>query len=96
MNPTTLVGRVLEFGALRAIGRMSFSIYVWQMMFLVPERHLAAVQDFPLNVIVPLAIATVSFRWLETPAIKLGHRLAKTQWQLAPALNATAAVAAPL
>ena len=88
VNPTTLLGRFLELGALKMIGRMSFSIYVWQMMFLVPERSLGIVQDFPLNLVMPFALAYVSFRWLETPAIKLGHRLATKQGRLAPVMAA--------
>ena len=40
------------------------------MMFLVPGiRTMGAVQGFPLNLILPLILAYISFRWIELPMI---------------------------
>jgi peptidoglycan/LPS O-acetylase OafA/YrhL len=77
LKPQSLLGRILETAPLKWIGRLSYSLYIWQMMFLVEgDRPLGLVQAFPLNLILPFVCASLSFYFLEKPMIHLGHKLA--------------------
>jgi len=77
-----LPGRVLETFAFRWLGRLSYSLYLWQQLFLVWSEDrvagLGLLQTFPLNLLAVFACATVSMLLIETPLIAAGHRLAKT------------------
>lgn len=79
--PRQILGRVLEWSWLRWIGRLSYGLYIWQQLFLVPdpERNLSFgfLQDWPLNLVAVLVCAVLSYYLLERPLIKLGHRLAR-------------------
>jgi peptidoglycan/LPS O-acetylase OafA/YrhL len=70
-------GKFLELRFLRWIGRLSYSLYIWQMLFL-PEgaRPLGRLQSFPLALIIPLLCAVASYYWVEKPLIRIGHKLA--------------------
>jgi peptidoglycan/LPS O-acetylase OafA/YrhL len=76
LNPYGLVGRLLEFSPLKWLGRISYSLYIWQMLFLVPEsRPLGLIQAFPLSLICPFVCAALSYYLVERPMIAFGHRL---------------------
>jgi peptidoglycan/LPS O-acetylase OafA/YrhL len=65
--------------ALIALGTISYSLYVWQQLFLQHPpgiRPLGALSTFPFNLIFALSAAIGSFYLLERPLIKLGHKLA--------------------
>jgi peptidoglycan/LPS O-acetylase OafA/YrhL len=74
-------GRFLESRALRWIGRLSYSIYLWQQLFIVDHSsvsaQLQALQWFPANLVATMAFATLSYFALELPMMRLGHRLAR-------------------
>jgi peptidoglycan/LPS O-acetylase OafA/YrhL len=76
--PTRFAGRVLETPILRGVGRLSYSLYLWQQLFLT-DRHLfsqqSILQIFPLNVTLTFVFAYLSFRFIECPCIALGGRL---------------------
>lgn len=76
--PQTWVGRVLELGWMRWIGRLSYSLYLWQQLFLVPGAKYpwSTLQKFPLNYALLVGVAALSYRFVERPTIRLGHRLA--------------------
>lgn len=79
LNPDTPMGRFLETAPLRWIGRISYSLYLWQQVFLVPiaERgQLGVTQWLPLSIACTFAIAAASYYVIERPMIRLGHRLA--------------------
>ncbi len=79
LNPDTPIGRLLEAAPLRWIGRISYSLYLWQEVFLVPtgERgQLGLTQSLPFNIACTFAVAAASYYLIERPMIKLGHRLA--------------------
>lgn len=68
LNPTTLVARILEWKHLKIVGTISYSLYIWQEIFLQPNWiQLGAC-------LLPLA-ALVSYILIERPFIKIGHRL---------------------
>jgi peptidoglycan/LPS O-acetylase OafA/YrhL len=82
-QPNSILGRILEWKALRWIGTLSYSLYLWQMLFLPmtpmkasgPFREL---QQWPWNILAILACAIASRYLLEIPMTRLGHRLAET------------------
>ncbi len=81
MAPKSLVSVFLEWKPLRWIGRISYSIYLWQQLFMVPNRaitnHLGPLENWPWNLAAVLACATASYYLVERPFMALGHRLAK-------------------
>ena len=80
LNPRQALGRLLEWGPLRAVGRISYSLYLWQQLFLVPNKMmsrppLGAWQLWPGNLLAVFACATLSYVAVERPMIRLGHLL---------------------
>ncbi len=69
---------VLESAPMKWIGRLSYSLYLWQQLFTVRQAgsSMAIVQQFPLNIIMIFLCAWISYRFVERPFIRLGHRLA--------------------
>jgi peptidoglycan/LPS O-acetylase OafA/YrhL len=39
LNPQNPMGRILEWAPLRYIGRISYSLYLWQQLFFVHHSH---------------------------------------------------------
>jgi len=81
LHPGSAAGRLLEWSPLRRLGRLSYSVYLWQQLFLLPAKELAesplgALQHWPLNVVSIFACATLSYVLIERPMVRLGHRLA--------------------
>jgi peptidoglycan/LPS O-acetylase OafA/YrhL len=81
VQPASLLGRVLELEPIRWIGTLSYSLYLWQELFL-PELHSVAapgafhnLQRWPWNVVAILLCATMSRYLIEIPMTRLGHRL---------------------
>ena len=78
LRPETLFGRVLELRWMRWVGRLSYSLYLWQQLLLLPgaKSPWGRLQHFPLNLVLLIAIAALSYEFIERPLIRLGHRLA--------------------
>jgi len=81
LQSSSFKSRVLESAPFRYVGRLSYSLYLWQQLFLVwnDERvvGLALVQTFPVNLLALYICASLSLRFIETPMIALGHRWAR-------------------
>jgi peptidoglycan/LPS O-acetylase OafA/YrhL len=81
LRPKTWMGQFLETGPMEWIGRMSYSLYLWQQMFLaaghVDRLPFGRWQQIPLNIAIIFGLATASYYFVEKPLIKVGHRLAK-------------------
>lgn len=78
LNSKSAMGRLLEHAVLKWLGAISYSLYLWQTLFLPQTgRPLGVLQEFPFALIVPLLCATLSFHLVETPMIKIGHRLTR-------------------
>jgi peptidoglycan/LPS O-acetylase OafA/YrhL len=83
LNPQSWPSRLLESAPLRYIGRISYSLYLWQQIFLIAHfgantARLGPLQIFPWNWTATLSCALLSFYLVEQPLIRLGHRLAPT------------------
>ncbi len=80
LNPTMLFSRILELSPIRWIGRISYSLYIWQQLFLVRSKiprplPFGPVQEFPLNIVAVFVCASASYYLLERPLVALGHSL---------------------
>jgi peptidoglycan/LPS O-acetylase OafA/YrhL len=75
-----LTGRLLESAVFRWLGRLSYSLYLWQQLFLVWNENrvpgLSLLQIFPYNLLAVFTCATLSMLLIENPLIAIGHRLA--------------------
>ena len=80
MHPESWTTRFLELAPVRFVGRISFSLYLWQELFLDPFVHPAA-HSFRSHGVLCLcasfACAIASYYLIETPMIRRGHRIAK-------------------
>ena len=82
-NAESLPGRVLNAPVITHVGVLSYSMYLWQTLFL---HHLNAsvfagagwLGRFPLNWIAILVTAEVSYRVIEQPALGLRNRLLRS------------------
>ena len=104
LNPQSFAGRTLEAPILKGIGRLSYSLYLWQQLFFLEGTRfpLSLLQRYPLNILALFAAAAASYHLIERPIIRLGHRLAPPptagRADLAPELpyRGTPAVTSPL
>ena len=75
-RPSLFFGRILNARPLVAVGALSYSLYLWQELFLIQFRPPHSVlQTFPANVAMALACAAVSYRFVERPFLRLKARV---------------------
>jgi len=68
----TLIGRFLCVRPVVFLGKLSYSLYLWQQLFLGPiEGRLAPVRTFPINIALAFLFA---FYVVERPALRLKDR----------------------
>jgi peptidoglycan/LPS O-acetylase OafA/YrhL len=78
LHPQDWIGKLLEYRIMRWLGRMSYSIYIWQMLFFVQGvRDMPILQSFPIAIVATMVCAYVSYQWIEKPMIALGHKISK-------------------
>lgn len=75
--PDSLAGRLLELAPVRFIGRLSYSLYLWQQMFFHMSAHWRWFQESPINIPLIFACGCLSYYLVERPAVRLGHRFAR-------------------
>lgn len=77
-RPQGWVSWLLETRPLKWIGRLSYSLYLWQQLFTVPAERagVAMLQRLPFNIAFIFLCAWISYRFVERPFIRWGHRLA--------------------
>lgn len=63
-------GRALNLRPLIVIGALSYSLYLWQQLFL-NHYSTSVFCAFPLNIVLALAMAFLSFLFVEKPFLKL-------------------------
>jgi peptidoglycan/LPS O-acetylase OafA/YrhL len=73
--PELPVGRLLNWRPVRAVGVLSYSLYLYQQLFLIQGRPVtSALVTFPWNVAMALLCAAVSYRFVERPFLRLKER----------------------
>jgi peptidoglycan/LPS O-acetylase OafA/YrhL len=76
--PPSAIGRVLESRPLEWTGRISYSLYLWQQLFLphftIPMR-LPLIQAAPVNLVFAFTAAWLSYLYVEKPARAIGKWL---------------------
>jgi peptidoglycan/LPS O-acetylase OafA/YrhL len=78
LNPGLLFSRILETAPLRWIGRISYSLYLWQQLFMGIVKNplpLGWLQEFPVNIVAVFVCASASYYLLERPLVAIGNSL---------------------
>ncbi|KKB64717.1 hypothetical protein WM40_04865 [Robbsia andropogonis] len=75
-RPETPLGRFLNLRWIAGLGALSYSLYIWQQMFLTPNNHTWSGQA-PINLIVVFIVALCSYHGFEKPMIRLGRALGR-------------------
>jgi peptidoglycan/LPS O-acetylase OafA/YrhL len=71
------LGRFMRLPALRYCGTISYSLYLWQQMFLATSvPSWGPLRRLPLELIVPFSIAAASYQFLEKPILRWKDRFA--------------------
>ena len=73
-RPHDWVGRLLNWKPIVFVGVLSYSLYLWQQLFLNRESN-AWINTFPQNLIFAIAAALASYFLLEKPLLQLRRRL---------------------
>ena len=74
--PTPVLSAIFSNPILRHLGKISYGLYLWQQLFVDnPGAHWGPLQTFPLSVIVPLAIAELSYWLVEVRFLNFKERL---------------------
>jgi peptidoglycan/LPS O-acetylase OafA/YrhL len=66
---------VLSHDSMRYMGRISYSFYLWQQLFLVTKTpSWGLLREFPFNLAAALILAAASYRFIESPFLRLKQR----------------------
>ncbi len=78
MRPEDWLGRLLRSPAIEWLGRVSYSVYLWQQLVFgfAPSTLRARIIALPVLIAVILLLAQLSRRWIELPMVALGKRCA--------------------
>lgn len=80
INSSRMLSYILETPIFRLIGRISYSLYLWQQLFMVWNKFsipsFGILQSLPFNIIAAFTCAILSFLFVEKPLIAIGHRIA--------------------
>ena len=99
LHPNMPISRMLEWAPLRWVGRLSYSLYLWQVLFfcgyISEGRPLGVLERWPVNLLCLAACAVGSYYCVERPLIRVGHALARrAAAKPAPAMPASIATGA--
>jgi len=79
LHPAWAISRFLDLEPVKWIGRISYSLYLWQQLFLIPSwepKPFGIIQQWPLNIVFVMLCACTSYYVLEKPLVRVGHKLA--------------------
>jgi peptidoglycan/LPS O-acetylase OafA/YrhL len=69
------IGRMLNAGPSRWLGRLSYSLYVWQQFFVLGGGWIPRIFPFPINVLTAVAVASLSYYLIEKPFLRVRDRV---------------------
>jgi peptidoglycan/LPS O-acetylase OafA/YrhL len=72
-HPGSRAGRMFNLRPVAWFGSISYSLYLWQQMFLTP-KNLTIAGRFPLNVLAAILAAATSYYWIEKPVLRMRPR----------------------
>jgi peptidoglycan/LPS O-acetylase OafA/YrhL len=73
--PAAPIGRLLDVAPMRFVGNLSYSLYIWQQLFLWgPDGPR---MPAPIGICAAVACAYLSYRFVEKPCIALGRRVVR-------------------
>jgi peptidoglycan/LPS O-acetylase OafA/YrhL len=75
-NHTGRIGKLMNARPVAYIGTISYSLYLWQQIFLNRSSD-AMVNTFPVNIGLAILMALASFYLIERPSLALRQRLEK-------------------
>lgn len=83
LRPNAILGRILEWTPLRWLGLVSYSLYIWQQLFLAQPGEMAtgplrSLQQSIWSLPMALIFATASMKLVEVPMTQLGRRWTRT------------------
>jgi peptidoglycan/LPS O-acetylase OafA/YrhL len=82
-RPVGAVATILEHPLAVRIGVLSYSLYLWQQLFL--DRHSTSwLNAFPINIALAFAAAALSYRFIESPFLRLSEALRKRATRTVP------------
>jgi peptidoglycan/LPS O-acetylase OafA/YrhL len=74
--PASLLGRLLRVRVLRLLGLISYSLYLWNQLFIaVSTPDWGFIRRVPFCLFMSLGIAIVSYRFVERPFLAMRRRL---------------------
>lgn len=74
-TPESFATRFLHQSVMVWLGRVSYSLYLWQQIFLVTQTpSWGILRSFPVNLLATFAVALVSYYGVETPALRLKRK----------------------
>jgi peptidoglycan/LPS O-acetylase OafA/YrhL len=74
VHPDKGLARILSWRPLRAVGALSYSLYIWQQLFFPPEDA-GWWTRFPASLLLLFTAAAVSYCLIEKPSIAFGARI---------------------
>ena len=93
MTPNRTPFQCLNWGWMCRLGVLSYSIYIWQMIFCSPPATFGLGHvwwmSFPWWILSALAVAILSFYGLERPLLKLRGRFRAAEPEKSPSNNKT-------
>lgn len=83
INPHRYIYKVLENKVMNFIGKLSYSLYLWQQLLLVQPKsvisEIGMIQKMPLNVVLVFILAYLSYRFIEQPTLAYGRKFIKNK-----------------
>jgi peptidoglycan/LPS O-acetylase OafA/YrhL len=82
--PSSFAGRMLNLRPVSYLGRLSYSLYLWQQMFCWADPNLPRRwwECFPLNIALACLLAMLSYHLVELPILRLRDRIMKPDLKL--------------
>ncbi|MBB6479259.1 acyltransferase family protein [Spirochaeta isovalerica] len=82
-NKNNIISKFLELSVFRFLGKLSYSIYLWQQLLITPLENkvptLFFLQRFPISFLVTIFLSLLSYYLVEKKFILIGYKLLKKQ-----------------